>query len=401
MDKGNAVTIWNEKFTRITIITVMFNIGQFMMNTLVPKYTDSLGAAAAVVGVVSSMFAVTSLCIRPVSGPAMDYFKKNRLLSLALGMIVLAFVGYSLSKSVAFVILSRLIHGVGIGIASPLSMAMASSALPESRLASGLGIFSLSQAISTAIGPTVALALSNSIGYNATFLAVAVFVFLSFLLSFQLKSSAPPKKSKFKLQLKRIVVPEVIIPSVITMFITISFSSINFFIVLYGGLRGVSNIGLYFTAYAIALLVSRPISGKVADRIGPGKAVIPGLVLFGLSFVLISSADTLYKFLAAGVVSAFGYGICIPLLMTLSMQLVPKNKRGAASNTNYIGTDTGYIIGPTLAGFIITSVKTGTGNELAGYELMYLLMIIPVVLALAILFFGRNKLQPQQASDVS
>jgi MFS family permease len=246
--------IWNTKFTRIFIIATMFNIGQFMMNTLVPKYADSLGASAAVVGVVSSMFAVTSLGIRPVSGPAMDYFKKNRMLSLSLGLIVLAFIGYGFSKSVTAVIFFRLIHGMGIGMAAPLSMVMASSALPESKLASGLGIFSLSQALATAVGPSVGLAMSSALGYPVTFLIVAAFVFGSFVLSFQLKSNAPPKKTAFKIQPKRIVVREVIVPSAVTMFITVAFSSINFFIVIYGGLRGIENIGLYFTAYAISLL---------------------------------------------------------------------------------------------------------------------------------------------------
>ena len=392
MHKKTDDKIWNLKFTRITLITTMVNLGHFMMNTLVPKYADSLGATAVVVGVVSSMFAVTSLGIRPFSGPAMDYYKKNRLLSLALGLVVLAFIGYGFSKSIALVIISRLIHGIGIGIAAPLSMAMAGNALPESKLASGLGIFSLNQALATAIGPTIGLTLSGSIGYSATFLIVAAFVLMSFLLTFQLNSNAPPKKSKFKIQLKRIVVTEVIIPTVITMFITIGFSSINFFVVIYGGLRGITNIGLYFTAYAVALLASRPISGGIADKYGVDKAIIPGLVLFALSFALISSADTLIMFLVAGVVSAFGYGICAPLLMTLCMQLLPKSKRGAASNTNYIGTDTGYILGPTLAGFIVTRVNTATGDVVAGYEMMYLLMIVPVALALAVLIFSRKKL---------
>ena len=392
MTENNGEKIWNPKFTRIAVITAMFNMGHFMMNTLVPKYVDSLGATAVLVGVVSSMFAVTSLAIRPFSGPAMDYYRKNRLMSLALGLVVLAFIGYGFSGSIPLVIISRLIHGMGIGVAAPLSMAMASSALPESKLASGLGIFSLNQAIATAIGPTVGLTLSRTFGYSATFFVVAAFVLISFLLTFQLKSTAPPKKSKFRIQLKRVVVPEVLIPTVITMFITIAFSSINFFVVIYGGLRGVTNIGLYFSAYAVALLASRPISGKIADRFGADKAIIPGLVLFGLSFILLSSADSLYMFLIAGVVNAFGYGICVPLLMALSMQLVPQSKRGAASNTSYIGTDTGYILGPTLAGFVVTSVNASAGSEIAGYETMYLLMIIPVALALTVLLFSRRKL---------
>lgn len=368
-------------------------MGQFMMNTLIPKFTDSMGASATIVGIVSGMFAITALGIRPVSGPAMDYFKKNRLMSIAIGLIVVAFIGYGLSDSIAMVIVSRLVHGIGIGIASPLSMAMASCALPESKMASGLGIFSLGQAVSTAIGPSIGLALSASIGYNATFLIVAAFVFLSFLMTFTLKSYTSPKDYKFKIQLKQIIVPDVVITALITMFITIAFSSINYFIVIYGGLRGVENIGLYFTAYAIALLISRPVSGKIADKYGADKAIIPGLILFGISFVLISQADTIFMFMIAGVVSAFGFGICSPLLMALCIQLAPKNRRGAASNTNYIGTDSGYILGPMMAGLVITGINTNSGSDIAGYETMYLLMIIPVVIALTILLLSRKKLR--------
>jgi MFS family permease len=322
----------------------------------------------------------------------MDYFKKNRMMTLALGLIVLAFIGYGFSKSIAFVIVSRLIHGIGIGIAAPLSVAMASSALPESKMASGLGIFSLGQAVATAIGPSVGLALLEHIGYSVTFLIVAAIVFVSFLLSLRLKSNAPPKKSKFKIQLRRIIVPDVIVPAIVTAFITIAFSSISYFIVIYGGLRGVENIGLFFTAYAVSLLVSRPVSGKIADKYGTDKAIMPGLLLFGISFVLLNLADTIYMFLAAGIVGAFGYGICVPLLMTLGMKLVPARLRGAASNTNYIGTDAGYIIGPILAGFIVTGVKTNTGNEIAGYEIMYMAMIIPVAIAFAVILAARKKL---------
>jgi MFS family permease len=385
--------IWNSKFTRIAIITTMFNISHFMMNTLVPKYTHSLGATAALVGVVSSMFAVMSLGIRPFSGPAMDYYKKNRLMSLAIGLVVLGFIGYGISKNIGLIIFSRLVHGMGIGVAAPLSMAMASSALPESKLASGLGIFTLGQAVATAIGPYIGLKLSGAIGYNTTFLIVAAFAFMCFLLTLTLKSSALPKKSKFKIQPKRIIVPEIILPAIVTSLITIAYSSISFFIIIYGGLRGIADIGLYFTAYAVALVVSRPVSGKIADRYGADKIIIPGLLLFGLSFFLISTARTLGMFLIAGIISAFGYGICIPLLMTICMQLVPAAKRGAASNTNYIGLDTGYIAGPILAGFVITGVNMRAGNELAGYETMYLAMIIPVLAALTIFLLNRKKLK--------
>ncbi|MBN2041378.1 MAG: MFS transporter [Spirochaetes bacterium] len=393
INKDKTDRIWNPKFTRIAVIAVIFNISHFMMNTLIPKYVDSLGATAAIVGVVSSMFAIMSLSIRPVSGPATDYYRKNRLMSISLGLVVLSFIGYGLSDNLTLIIISRLIHGMGIGVAAPLSMAMASSTLPEDKLASGLGIFTLGQAIATAIAPSIGLALSGSIGYSATFFIVAGFIFIGFILALQLKSSAPPKKSKFRIQLKRVIVPDLVIPATVAAFTTIGFASISFFIIIYGGLRGISGIGLYFTAYAIALLVSRPLSGRIADRYGVDKAIVPGLLIFGVSFLLISMAKGIYMFLIAGVISAFGYGICIPLLMAMSMQLVPRSKRGAASNTIYTGLDVGYISGPILAGFVITGIKSYTGNEITGYEIMYMTMLLPIFTALVIYLFNMKKLK--------
>jgi MFS family permease len=384
--------IWNTKFVRITVINFLLSMGQFMMNTLVPKFADSLGATAAVVGVVSSMFAITALGIRPIAGPAMDYFRKNRMLTLSVGLIVVAFVGYGLSRSVTLIILSRLIHGLGVGVAIPLSMAMASNALPPGKMASGLSIFSLGNALATAVGPSVGLYLTGSLGYNVTFFIVAALLALCLALTLQLKSSTPVKHSRFKIQLNRVIVPEVIVPAVITLFVAVGYSSISYFLALFGGLQGVEDIGLYFTSYAVCLLVSRPISGKIADRYGLDKTIIPGFVLFAASFVLISFCKTLPMFLLAGAVSAFGYGICVPLIMTLCMQLVPPNQRGAASNTNFIGMDSGYLIGPPLAGLVVTAVENSTGSEAVGYAVMYRGMVAPIAVALVIFFIYRKKL---------
>ena len=76
------------------------------------------------------------------------------------------------------------------------------------------------------------------------------------------------------------------------------------------------------------------------------------------------------------------------------------NKRGAASNTIYIGTDSGYILGPTLAGFIITAVTTKTGSEISGYQMMYLVMILPVAVALGIFLLSRKRLNKKLGKDL-
>ena len=77
INKSKSSSIWTPTFISIFIVNFALNMGQFMMNTLIPKYADHLGATASIVGLVSSMFAVTALAIRPLAGPAFDFFSKK------------------------------------------------------------------------------------------------------------------------------------------------------------------------------------------------------------------------------------------------------------------------------------------------------------------------------------
>ena len=135
-------TIWNKAFVDIFIINIALNTGQYMMNTLIPKFAEHLGATATIIGMVSGMFAVTALGVRPIVGPATGYFKKNRLLAIAIGSIALAYICYGLSGSVPMLIAGRLLQGIGMGFLAPVLLALASNALPGSKMASGIGIYS-------------------------------------------------------------------------------------------------------------------------------------------------------------------------------------------------------------------------------------------------------------------
>ena len=392
MNTSRTPTIWNPTFLSVFVVNFSLQMGQYMMNTLIPKYANYLGATASVVGLVSSIFALTALAIRPVSGPAFDYFSKKRLLTLTIGIIALAFVGYSLSSSVTMVIFCRLLHGIGVGCTAPLALAIASDALPEEKMGSGLGIFSLAQAVSSAVGPSIGLSLSDGIGYNRTFAVGAALVALSCALTTIIRE---PKREgprgKFRITPDRIIAREAVIPAVIMAFLSMSYACINAFIALYGEARGVEGIGLYFTVYAVFLLMSRPLSGAVADRYGLGKAIVPACLFFAASFLLLSRAASLPAFLAAAAVSAFGYGACQPAIQALCMRCVSKERRGVGANTNYFGTDVGQLLGPTIAGRIAETVQA-SGSQADGYSAVYLCMTVPILIAMTLFLANRKRL---------
>lgn len=71
--------LWSAPFVNMLAVQFCLQMGQQMMNTLVPKYANALGAAASVVGMVSSVFSITSTLIlilsrRPLTAAAANGF---------------------------------------------------------------------------------------------------------------------------------------------------------------------------------------------------------------------------------------------------------------------------------------------------------------------------------------
>ena len=385
-------TIWTKAFIRIFILIVIMSMCQFIASTLLPKHVEQMGAPASVIGVVAGMFAITAIAIRPVVGPATGCFRKERLLVMDIAIIMTAFLIYGFSESIPVVMAGRLLHGIGMGFLAPVTLFLASNALPESKMASGIGVYTLGQAASTAIGPSVGLALSDAFGYNATFFLSAGMLFTAMVFAMATAMEEPSGSGVFRISLREVVDREVALPAVIMFFLNGAYACISSFLVVFGGLGGVKNIGLYFTAYAVSVFVSRPLSGRIADKYGMDRTLVPGFVLFAVSFLLVSLSRSLPMFILSGVVSAFGFGVCQPGIQALAMKLVPQGRRGIAGNTLYLGVDAGFLLMPALAGMLVTFVQDRTGSALLGYQAMYQVMILPILAALAVFLLGRKQM---------
>lgn len=307
-----------------------------------------------IVGMVASAFAITSILFKIISAPA-----------------VIAF---------------RLLQGVGKAFTATCCLVMATDALPQSRLGQGIGIFSLAQAMCQAIGPTLGKFIQGTFTFQATFLMAAFFMIAGAVCVLNIRMDYV-KTKQFKLSLNSLVAKEAAIPAVTLFTLLLCFSLINSFLYIYAEEKlpaeQYAYIGFYFTIYAVTLLFARPVVGKLTDKYGTVKIVIPAMLIFALSFYILSGATHLFMFYLAGFVSALGYGACQPALNALCMRMVPKERRGAGSCTNYLGIDMGQLFGPTLGGFVIS---------LVGYSKMWSVMTVFMYCGILIIVVFRKKI---------
>lgn len=376
--------IWNRTFISVFLTNALMYMAQQMVQPLITSYVKSIGATAAIIGIIASAYTWTAILMKVISAPAIDTYNKKYLLCGGMAVMGIAFTGFALFGSIPSVMAFRLIQGCGQAFTTSCCLALATDALPRNKLGQGIGIFALAQSICQAIGPTLGKYLQGVAGFKVTFATAAGFMFAGAIFSLLISNSFTRTK-KFKISLKSMFAIECIVPVATQFFLAFAYCLINSYLYIFAESQGVvsNSIGLFFTIYAGTLLITRPLVGKLTDKYGSVRVVIPAIGMFALSFLLISISTSLWMFFVAAFISAFGYGACTPALQALCMRLVTPDRRGAASCSNYLGTDFGFLLGPLFASLII---------ERFGYPAMWRFMLIPLFFAALIMFVNRGRI---------
>ena len=374
-------TIWSLPFVVLMFVNLTQNIAAHMSNTIIPLYLDHLGVAASIIGICVGSFAATAIVIRPFSGPAFDSFPRKRLLIIAQGLASACVLLYGFVDEVPLFIAIRLVHGIGMGCIGPLCLTLVSSYLPLSKMASGISIYMLAQSMAQVVGPAAGLYLYEVIGFTNTFILCTALIVVALVAVATIKE-LPYERMPYQLRLDRMFTREALEAAIVLMLLVSPFVTINAYLVLYSQSLGVEGISMYFVVYALCLMATRPLYGKLADNFGTAKIVLVGIIVYGLALVIIGNARSLPEFIAAAVINSLGFGASTPLIQSLALAKTPLERRGATSNTTFTGCDFGNLLGPALAGITIEVMLPLTNSLSLAYSYMWFVMIVPIAISL-------------------
>lgn len=275
----------------------------------------------------------------------------------------------------------RFVHGIGWGFATTATNTMATDIIPQERMGEGMGFFGLSSSIAMSFAPAVALVFFNSIpfreitAYSSIMIAISLLLILVFPYRFKKEEKVHNKDSWYE--------KKAIIPSGIMFFVTASYGAILSFIAIYGEQRGIENVGIFFTALSVAVLIVRPLAGKLFDLYGHRMIVIVSLILLFTSLWILSIADTITLFIVSAVLYGAGFGSIQSSLQTAAVISTVPSRRGAATATFYIGFDVGIGLGSVIGGMISAGL---------GYDRMYQIYSLSLIAVFIIFtFFLENK----------
>ena len=128
---------------------------------------------------------------------------------------------------------------------------------------------------------------------------------------------------------------------------------------------GLASISLAFAFGQLWWGLTQPFAGMVADRIGPGRVLVLGVLLVATGTALIPLMhSTGGLILAIGVLSAGGAGMAGPsVLMAATTRLVPAEKRGMATGIVNAGGSFGQFVFAPIAQGITTAAGWVAGIQ--------------------------------------
>ena len=105
--------------------------------------------------------------------------------------------------------------------------------------------------------------------------------------------------------------------------------------------------------YVLALGISTPMSGFLANRFGAKKIYLGGLSLFVFGSLLCGLSPSLNLLIAFRAIQGIGGGIAMPLGMALLLQAFPPREQGVALGLFGIAALVAPAIGPILGGWLV------------------------------------------------
>ncbi|MFS0762105.1 MFS transporter [Peribacillus phoenicis] len=387
MDQSRT-RLWTKDFVIVSSINFFITlIFYLLMVTLAIYAVNELDASTSEAGLISGIFIIGTLIGRLFIGRFIDSIGRKKTLFIGLIFFTLTTLLYFVDLGIGFLLVNRLIHGMAMGMASTATGTIVAQIIPPTRKGEGIGYYSMSATLATAIGPFIGLYMAQHTSFQVIFsfcLALGVISLITafFLYVPALLVTAKVMESKgFKLS--NFIEPKALPISIITLLLAFCYSSVLSFISFYAiEIDLVNTASFFFVVYAVAVLLSRPFSGPLMDRKGSNFIMYPAFMIFGIGLLLLSLTTNSFTLLAAGFLIGLGFGNMQSSSQAIAVKLTPPHRMGMATSTFFIMLDAGLGFGPYILGFII---------PVTGYSTLYVILGVLVIATSVLYYFLHGK----------
>ncbi|NNH40051.1 MFS transporter [Acinetobacter terrae] len=394
--------LWTRNFILVSSINFQLVLTFYLLVVVIVGYAVAeLGATTAQAGLVSGLFIVGTLIGRLFVGKFLERFGRKTTLIVGLTGFLIFSGFYFIKFDVGMLLLVRFMHGFMMGMASTVLGTIIAQILPPTRRGEGIGYYSMSSTLGTAIGPFLAIWMILHIGYNAIFIVSSIIAVSCLIVALliqvpnlpqqnnPLELSVPVEKPSW---ISQFVEHKALPISFIMLLASICYSGVLSFINFYAKeIDLVETASFFFLMYAIAILISRPFTGPLMDRKGENIIMYPAFIIMAIALVLLSQVQSSFMLLLCAGLLGFGYGNIQSVCQTVAVKSASIERMGFATSTFFIFLDAGLGFGPYFIGQALDYIDY---SQLYFYSAMCVLVCIVIYY----LLHGRKASKRQHVS---
>ena len=345
-------------------------------NPVLNPFAKSLGTPDDLLGIVASVSTIPGILISLPAASLSDVFGRRRVLLFAAFVFASAPFLYLGVSSWWMLALVRFYHGFATAIFMPVAEASIATLFPAKR-GERISLFNSATAVGRALAPFLGgyILFATNESFFTLYVAVGIAGVTAFVIALLFLAEkknfaaqpAPAAKSPRKMFsgwltiIKNTQVLGVSFVQAVQYFV---FGSVEFFLV--GYLTDVVkldlfSVGIITGSEIVALVVARPLIGRVSDRIGRTKPIILGTAA---SCVLVAAVPFTTQFPVL-LLLAVAYGVSFATVLSstspLVCDLVPVALVGASMGFLSTMMDVGQTLGPIVSGVIFATSLRYTG----------------------------------------
>ena len=379
--------LWTKDFLIISLVNFFLTLIFFLlMVTIGVHAVTAYGATTSEAGLVTGIFIIGTLVGRLFIGRLIDSIGRRKTLLIGLTFFTATILLYFVDFGVGFLLLTRFVHGLGMGLSSTATGTIVAQVIPAARKGEGIGYYSMSSTLATAIGPFVGLLMSQYTSFTTIFLLCLIVGLISLVSAlFVNVPEADHPKIVRGFSLSAFVEPKALPIALIIAVAALSFSSVLSYINFYASeLDLVEAASIFFLVYSIAVLLSRPLTGRLMDARGANIVMYPAIAVFAVGLFVLSQATTAIGLLVAGALIGLGFGNIQSGTQAIAVKAATPARMGMATSTFFIALDAGLGFGPYLIGLMI---------PLTGFSMLYLGLagVVALLLFLYHIMNGRHE----------
>ena len=346
---------------------LIWGVGSGAQSLARPLFAYSLSDSVFLVAVLISSLALSRVVSGPITGFLTDRFGRKPLAVAGAGIRGLASLGNAFAGNYAQFFALEFMGAIGVSMWQTTSQIMVADVSTRANRGRAVALRNTALRLGQILGPLVGALIAASYGLQEVFFvnagAKGIVLVMTIRLIRETRPEAAPKTASTSAPSNRSVLIALVSSRA---FLALAITTFGVHLMGQGVFQtlfpiqasetmglATAQIGTLISIAGIATLVSSFPNGVLVDRFGRKWSLVPGLLLLGVSAVLLAVSEDYGGALVAVAVFGMAQAMRMGATQAFAMDLAPEQQRGALLGLWAAFQSFGAFAGPLAAGAVV------------------------------------------------